>query len=95
VFIESSTTSVIEKSKSKRRWTIWGAHFGGEGGRKEARRGKGVGGVLGVLHKFKKRGMGMHRGVTLHVPLFDYAPPPPPQIAMPFDHKYLWCKAWV
>jgi hypothetical protein len=55
VLIESSTTSVIEKSKSKRslkekrRSTIWGAHLGvREGGR----RGKGGGGGEG-----RKRGV--------------------------------------
>jgi len=71
VLIESSTTSVIEKSKSKRslkekrRSTIWGAHLGvREGGR----RGKGGGGGGGedawCLHKFKKRGI---VELTLHV----------------------------
>jgi hypothetical protein len=60
--IESSTTSVIEKSKSKRslkekrRSTIWGAHLGvREGGR----RGKGGGGggegrMLGVCTSSKR-----------------------------------------
>jgi len=61
VLIESSTTSVIEKSKSKRslkekrRSTIWGAHLGvREGGRRGKGGGGGEGRMLGVCTSSKR-----------------------------------------
>jgi hypothetical protein len=60
VFIESSTTSVIEKSKSKRSLKakgdrLFGVHILGvrEGGRRG--KGEGEGGVLGVCTSSKER----------------------------------------
>ncbi len=100
VLIESSTTSVIEKSKSKRKSkrekeiNYLGCTFWGWGREEEEGRGGEGGGRGGedawCLHKFKKRGIGE---LTLHVLPFWLCTHP--KIAWPFDHKYLWCKAWV